>query len=284
MGMVADVERFTVLINQAFFADLPGKDIGGRAADYSGFAKGRPDLVDFYTSNEKTKGHISMLEKTDKKDLKHISTLHEIPEKADHKGDFLNIFSLKGNGDVFQVSDLLRMADLRGAELLDEVREDGKTMRQEGGVISIDITYSNDQKLDVFGSKAPIYTVSAKFIPMKYYKIAYESFAGKDKDSRIMHSVHGLLFLIQVKGYIRIFSIGNLLTVLSTAMVSLALASTLTDYIMSYAPCLGLKDHYNILKFQPTMDFGDLEQRISELEADCKKRNIPYDPTKIKAS
>lgn len=170
------------------------------------------------------------------------------------------------------------MADLRGAAILDEVREDGTTMREEGGVISIDVTYSNDVKLDIFGKAPPIYTVTAKFIPMKYYKIAYESLLSEDE--RIMHSVHGLLFLINVKGYVKTFTLTNLLTVLTTAMVSLAMASTLTDYIMSYAPCLGLKNHYNSIKFQETMDFSDLDARIAAL----KERLPDYNPTKVKAS
>jgi hypothetical protein len=196
--MVADMERFTVLINQAFTADVPGHDVSGRASDSQGFIKGRPDLVDFYTQNEETKGYIHRLEKDDKDKLKHISTLHQIPSKADFKGDFENVFSLKGNGDVLAVSELLRMADLRGSELLDEVRGDGTTMRTEGAVIAVDITYTNAAQWDFLGTKEPHYTISAKFIPMQYYKIVYESMPTHDSKFRTMHDVHGLLFLFTV--------------------------------------------------------------------------------------
>jgi len=149
-------------------------------------------------------------------------------------------------------------------------------------VISIDITYSNVKNWDFFGKAPPTYTVSAKFIPMKYYKIAYETMHGTDK--RTMHSVHGLLFQINVQGYIRTFTLTNLLTVLTTAMVSLAMASTLTDAIMAYCPCLALKDHYNVLKFQPTMDFSDLEERIRVVKEQCKAKGQKYDPSQVKSS
>jgi len=282
---VADVERFTMLINQAFSADLPGAgpNVQGRSADFQGFAVGRPDLIDFYTKNANTKGRIARLEKEDAAELKAIVAEHPIPTKADDKGDFKNTYSIAGNGDVFEVSDILRMADIRGADVLDVVRGDGSTMRTEGGVISIDITYTNKAKLDVLGNAEPHYVVSAKYIPMKYYKIDYESMdkAGKE---RIMHDVHGLLILINVQGAIRVFTMANLLVVLTTAMVSLALANTLTDYIMSYAPCLGVTDHYDILKYQPTMDFSDLRDRIKGLKKKCAAKGKPYDSKKVKAS
>lgn len=174
------------------------------------------------------------------------------------------------------------MADLRGGSMLDLPRDDGTTMRQKGGVVSIDITYSNKKNLDLFGNEPPIYTVSAKFIPMKYYKIQYETM--HDEDTRTMSDVNGLLFLINVTGAIRTFDLTNLLTVLTTAMVSLALASTLTDLLMSYAPCLGLKDHYNILKYQPTMDFSDLEDRINTIKEQAKAKGETYQPSKHKSS
>lgn len=282
---IADVERFTVLVNQAFSADTPGaKNVKGNAADFYGFVEGRPDLVDFYTSNAKAKGHIAQLEKDDADELKAIVAEHPIPvKKPDGKGFFKNTFALEGMGDVLEVNDILRMADIRGAALLDEVRPDGTTMRTEGGVISLDITYTNKANWDWFGQMEPHYVISAKYIPMKYYKLDYESYDPKLKQ-RTMHDVHGLLFLIEVKGAIRVFTLTNLLTVLTTAMVSLALANTLTDVIMSYAPCLGLSAHYDILKYQPTMDFSDLQARVDAVKKQCADQGKPYDPAKSKAS
>merc|ERR1719224_89858 len=87
------------------------------------------------------------------------------------------------------------------------------------------------------------------------------------QDARIMYQVHGLLFVVTVRGSIRIFSWSHLLVVLSTAMVSLAMANTLTDLIMSYWPGLSsTSGHYNILKYQMSMDFSSLSKTIRRLQ------------------
>jgi len=272
----SDVERFTLRINQAFSSAVDG--VSGTSTDFEGFAEGRPDLQDFYTSR---KGYVSRLEKKDAEQLEHIAALHPIPSKADFTGDFKNMFH-DGNGDIFEVNDILRMADLRGGSMLDILRDDGTTMRQKGAVVTIDVTYSNKKIFDIFGNTPETYVMSAKFLPMTYYKIQYETI--HDADTRTMSDVHGLLIMINVTGSIRTFDLTNLLTVLTTAMVSLALASTLTDLILSYAPCLGLKDHYNILKYQPTMDFSDLQARINTLKEQAKAQGKEYDTAVHKSS
>merc|ERR1711966_565347 len=67
---------------------------------------------------------------------------------------------------------------------------------------------------------------------------------------------------------------------LTTAMVALAMATTVTDYIMSYC-CLSLSPHYNMLKYQPTMDFGDFRMAKEVVK---ERHANDYDPRKHKAT
>lgn len=291
---VADVERFNVNINQAFSADTPhtfvntvieamtGKQtlLKGRSSEFQGFVKGRPDLADFYT---KKNGWIERMEKDEKDHLKVIAKRHAVPDMPDHSGAFRNLYSGR-NGDVLSVGDLLRMADLRGEDLLDEVRPDGTSMRQTGGVVQVTIEYSNKQFWDVFGLAKPEYVIKAKFIPMDYYQIVYDVIDQADHDKRTVHQVRGLLFLIDVGGSIHTFSIQHLLMVLTTAMVSLAMATTLTDAYMQYippwvrCPCRlnPMNAFYVALKYQDSADFSDVKEIVTNLETSQGKE---YQPT-----
>lgn len=270
---VADVERFTVLLNQAFEADYKGPFRSGAASDFDGFSEGRPDLQSFFT---KRKGYIKKLEKKMADDLAAAHTEQPIPDKPNPDGDFPSAMGLQV-GDIFSIGDVLKMADLRGEDLLDEVRADYKTMRSAGAVISIDVEYSNQKNMDWLGSEEPHYTISAKYLPMKAYKIEYETMI--DENTRTTHNVHGLLFIITVKGYIHTFSLTYLLTFLTTALVSITMASTITDYAMSY--CFSMSDHYDLLKYQPSMDFSTVRTHMSELK---QSKGKDYDPARNKYS
>lgn len=273
---VADVEDFTILINQAFDVDIPGQkeDITGVAADFHGYVEGRPDLADYFT---KHKGYIKKLEAKNGKALEASTQEIEIPLKKpwlkEHKAttdDFDSIFSLPF-GDVFAIQDILKLADLRGKDFIDVPRKDGSSIRSQGAVITIDITYSNAAHWDFFGNTKPHYTISAQYMPMKSYKIVYEkeSVDGGGK-KRSMHDVNGLLFQIQVKGKIRVFDLTHMLTVLTTAMVSIAMATTLTDYAMSYV-CGDMSKHYDLIKYQPSVDFGDVRAYRDMLKKEHKE-------------
>jgi hypothetical protein len=253
----ADIERFTVLINHAFSSDIAGgSNIGGRASDFQGYEAGRPELEDFFT---KRKGYIQRLEKDKKDDLEDISKKHEIPMEANASSDFGKTWQIP-LGDIMSVGDLLKLCDIRGAGLLDYVRRNGESIRYEGGVIQVDVTYSNAAKFDFWGHSEPHYTITAKYMPMHKYSVVYDKLDKTDETKREVHKVHGLLFLFTVKGEIRAFTLTALLTMLTTALVSLTLATTITDFAMSY--CFSNSVSYDVLKYQPSADFSDLRARV----------------------
>lgn len=253
---VAEVERFNILVNQAFESTHGGKTVQGRAFDFDAYIKGHKSLQDMGTVKAQPNPVKHLKSKTEA-----AAMLSHVPVKADlHKDDdskkaspFESVYA-QDDGDMISVDDIMRMADARGAALLDEPRENGETMRSEGAVITMDITYDNAKSFDFLGNTNATYTITASYLPMKYYRITYDTLL-KGGEERTVSNVYGLLILMNVNGKIRTFSISYMLTYLTTAMVSLALATTLTDYIMQYA--MGaMSPRFSLLKFQTSMKFG----------------------------
>lgn len=270
MKFVAEVERFRLLINQAFHSEVPGQDLSGRAADFNAFIHGRTQLQDMKMKHQ---GFVEHIEETIAKVVRHW----KIPEgKPNATIPFGTVYSTS-EGDVMAVSDLMRMADARGAAILDEPRLDGTSMRSQGAVISMNIRYTNVQKFDPFGKADPRYTITASYLPMRYYKVVHQKLLSDDE--RLMLNVHGILILIRVAGAIRVFSFTHMLTILTTAIVSLAMATTLTDYIMMY--CFQMSDKYTTIKYQTTMDFSEVRKSLMAVKS---KYGDKYSPLTNKAN
>lgn len=192
---------------------------------------------------------------------------------ANDSSPFGSVYAVN-DGDVMSVADVMRMADVRGAAVLDQPRPDGTTMRTQGAVLSMSIEYDNTVPWDYLGKAPPHYTITCQYLPMRYYKIVYEELMANDE--RRLLNVHGLLIIMRIQGKIRVFSWMHLMTILTTAMVSLAMASTLTDYLMLYL--FKLSPQYNIIKFQPTQDFGAFGKSLAAVE-----KKPDYNPLTNKA-
>lgn len=276
MSYIAEVERFRLLINQAFQSDLPGQDLSGRAGDFDAYIHGTKHLQNMKTEHQGFVAHLA-----DK--LKAVVKHWHIPAGRPNASiPFETVYST-AEGDVMSVGDVMKLADARGAAMLDQPRADGTTMRSQGAVISLNIKYSNAQSWDPFAKAKPTYTMTAAYMPMRYYKIEYQEMFGEvskegRKTERRMVNVHGILVLMRVYGSIRVFSLSHLLQILTTAMVSLAMARTLTDYIMMY--CFDMSGKYTIIKYQPTMDFGVMRTSLAGVK---KKYGANYDHMTNKA-
>lgn len=269
LTFIAEVERFQLLINQAFQSQISGHDVSGRAADFDAYIHGRGHLEDMHTKHQGFVKHVQSK-------LAAIVQNYEIPDgKPNASSPFQSVYAMN-SGDMMSVADVMRMADVRGSAMLDQPREGGETMRTEGAVISMSIEYDNTQVWDFWGKAKPFYTITASYLPMRYYKIVYEDLISDDE--RLMLNVHGLLILMRVFGKVRVFSWTHLLTILTTAMVSLAMASTLTDYMMMYL--FKYSTRYTIIKYNPTQDFGELDSSVTGLKRKLKDN---YNPLTNKA-
>lgn len=239
---LADVERFTLLVNQAYQAfDDKGNRIAGRAADFKGVVDPISKRSRQYLDHKVYKGTVTHTTITGEQDTYEIgASTDNSPFKSIRKVD---------QGDIVSIEDLMLMADPRGKSLLDAPREDGSTMRWEGAVMSVDIEYTNQALWDPFAQTEPHYVMTVSYLPMKEYKIQY----GEDSpNGRARRNVHGILILFWVGGHIYQFDYTELMTVLSTALVSVAVASTLTDFLMMYA--FADSKQFTTMKYQPSPD------------------------------
>lgn len=268
-SFMAEVERFSLIINQAFQSSMYDNTVSGRAADSDAFLRGHSHLQNMYT---KRKGFMKHLESM----LKQNARLTPIPSWEPNNNSVFPTVYARRLGDVMTLTDVMRMADLRGAKLMDMVRPDGTTMRSQGAVLDMSIEYSNARQWDIFGHQEPYYTITCSFVPMKYYKIIYEEKVSQDQ--RFRYDVHGILLLMRVHGKIRVWDWTHLLTVLTTAMVSLAMANTVTDYMMLYL--FQFSSRYSIIKYQPTQDFGKFSTVLDAVE---EKHGANFDPLTHKA-
>eukprot|EP00747_Dinoflagellata_sp_TGD_P024431 gnl/TRDRNA2_/TRDRNA2_130541_c1_seq1.p1 gnl/TRDRNA2_/TRDRNA2_130541_c1~~gnl/TRDRNA2_/TRDRNA2_130541_c1_seq1.p1 ORF type:complete len:605 (-),score=151.31 gnl/TRDRNA2_/TRDRNA2_130541_c1_seq1:78-1892(-) len=250
---VADAEDFRLLISQAYMVQTDhGVQTGnaGECDTYMEALKKENEATDLKKS--KIQGHIKY------KGAEGAPI--PIPRGKD-VWKYEDSAASTEEGDIISVGGLIKLADPRGRYLLDAPREDGRSLRWAGGVISVSIEYTNKAKLDPLGQTGPHYVISANYLPMDDYKIMYSE---PTAAGRTVHDVHGILFLFTVVGKIHVFSVSYLLKILTTAMVSLAMAATLTDAIMMYV--MEFSPNYTILKYQPTMDFSVFRERIGMLQ------------------
>jgi len=269
VAFVADLERFVLIVNQAFQSDESSMDvpitITGNAVDYKGYIDGADGMTHLFRMKDARLGHRSPEGSSLETPLPHgrpdASSL--FPSAVSHK-----------YGDEMSIIDILNLADPRGSFLLDANRTDGTTMRYEGSVIELTVEWSNKVPWDFFGSAKPHYTYRARILPMREYRIAYDVLIGDDR--RLAREVHGFLIVMQVRGSIHVFNATHFLTILTTALVSLALAATLTDYIMMYL--CPLRNVYTNLKYQNSEDFSDYAASISRTK---KAAGVQYQGVKL---
>jgi len=265
---VADVERFTLLISQAFKTEEEPY-FGGQSGSFHSEVKSARSESGLQLNKKLPKRVTAKFKHKDTDGSPHRL---DIPDKPDPKSEFPSLLSLN-IGDVISLGDLIKLADPRGVELLDAELENGETLRHGGAVLEVTVEYDNYKMMDPLGTEEPYYTISASILPLGEYKIMY--YKEVDGDSRVLVDVHGILIVVHVVGRIRVFSFSQLLTVLTTAMVSLAIAGTATDFMMTY--CMADSTQYKVCQNQPTLDFGDFRTTMKALKAHHGPRYDPFD-------
>merc|ERR1712032_226994 len=125
--------------------------------------------------------------------------------------------------------------------------DDGFTRRWNGGVIHIDITYSNKKHFDIFGTADIKYVMHPTLTPMLEFKKMYTDAEDNDAN-RVLDNVHGFLLVAKVSGHLRVFDLQNLLQVLTTSIGLFALASKVVETLM--VKCGPHKESYQLLMAQ----------------------------------
>lgn len=258
---IADVESFHVLISHTYQRE--GSALMGRSQVTDGVldsgeaaAAHRADIIreqfgqealesimgGGYNSGTRggTRGRMRLAGST-------AAQASEIPEASGQNPDFSTLKRTEW-GDRISIRDLLKLANPRGAEVvLSELGEDNMPRRERGGILALNIEYSNYAPFDFWGTTEPHYVISGRLLPMQWYYQWYaapseakpawpldgEAERPRDSDRRQIVGHQGLLITAHLHGSIRRFDAMNLLMAIATAAVLLAVAGNATDWLMA---------------------------------------------------
>lgn len=175
-------------------------------------------------------------------------------------------------GDSISIRDLLEMIRPQHKDYLawKTHEERRRTVRSDGAVIALRIQYTNKQLLDYMG-KAPIkYMLTATLLPLKENKQMWSD-DNSLEPMRTIYNAHGLTIIAGISGDLHVFSVTQLLTVLSSSLVLIATAITLVDALLMYL--LPEKDRYTLIKVQKTHDYDESDKKETTIGDILNKSN-----------
>ena len=183
-------------------------------------------------------------------------------------------------GDIMSMSELFEAAGMPrtggvagvSSDLyLDRTEESADTLRYNGIVLLIIVDYAGTS----VGEDTVKYSYHVKHVPVVEYKYeevkdySYtDSVTGVMMVRREVWNRHGVRIIVVHAGWMGKFSFVELLKTLVTGLALLALAGTLTDYVVMRL--LPNADVYRRYKNVRTIDFSDLKPDTRELKDDKK--------------
>eukprot|EP00929_Paragymnodinium_shiwhaense_P108020 TRINITY_DN74357_c0_g1_i1.p1 TRINITY_DN74357_c0_g1~~TRINITY_DN74357_c0_g1_i1.p1 ORF type:complete len:548 (+),score=120.78 TRINITY_DN74357_c0_g1_i1:139-1782(+) len=198
------------------------------------------------------KARQAAIDKAHRVDLKG-NPLTALP-KGSNASSLQGLPSLRITSDGYisvSVGDMLAMAlGEESSHFLDEPSaETGMPMRETGGVLSLNVRYTNRGLADLWGSNRAILVLSAELLPSLDVRL----WKSKDisADERYIDDNKGLIIVLHVEGNIQFLVLSECLVLLAQSVVLFAAAMVVTDYIMIYIPCADLKGKGQTLKYQP---------------------------------
>jgi len=242
---IADLDRFTLLIDHAFI--LPFEDVeqgapvaNGGANDFQGYVEVCETISELkrtgckevpipcfsgcdYKAEGRRLADYTLLE-GDSEGMPNMRRL------ADSESP--DFFSIKV-GDIIPMGELLRLA---GIDLNNATSRLGESRRSEGFVIQIDVDYRN---VDPYAFMSPWKTGPVKYVyrvgmlPMETYKETSQELLD-DGERRILHDWHGVFVKVKLGGSIQYFFWPQLLILLTTSLGLLAAADSVIFYYACY--------------------------------------------------
>lgn len=254
---IADVESFHVLISHTYQSALdPGSKLMGRSQVTDGVLESGEaeaayradrlreqfgqDAIEAVMGGRRPRGRMRLAGST-------AARASEIPEVSGQNPDFTTLKRTEW-GDRISIRDLLKLADPLGAEVvLAERGEENMPRRERGGILALNIEYSNWAPFDFWGRSEPHYVISGRLLPMQWYyqwyaapseaKAAWpldgEGESPRDAERRQIVGHQGLLITAHLHGSVRRFDSMSLLMAIATAAVLLAVAGNATDWLMA---------------------------------------------------
>lgn len=215
---MADIEQYTIMVDHEYQTLLPDGSMkfGGRGGDRNGkllvgenmnlmealgirhvklAGAQAPDASRRLFAPQAAEGWLKHKFHQNRTELR-------IPEKSQHQrlDEFGSAVSTP-YGDIFSVSDLIKLADPRGASvILDRNRPCCNTsVRWDGGHLLINIYYTNKKQWFFRPVDPARYSVSVDLLPAPEYKHMYAE-ESQDGRTRKLFDVHGMLISTRVTG------------------------------------------------------------------------------------
>jgi len=276
-AFIADIERYRLLISHSYEVDDGDLDEGARvlmgrsestlgkldaatavpSAMRSRWPKGNGDLA-MPAGSAAAEAHVrhSANSKTD------APVYTKIPSYEGGNLEFRSIYHSPW-GDELSVADLLKLADPSGANAVLSMKgENGLSRRERGGVVMVNIEYTNERSFDVLGLTPPRYIISARLLPMQWLYQSHATPMGNN--TRKIEAYQGFLIYGNVHGHIRTFHWLTLLQVAATALVLLAVAGMVTEVAMTHGTTLAHK--YQLIRHQPDKQVRELRNFSGSLQ------------------
>lgn len=267
---IADIERYTLKMSHSFSSPVIGKF--GVSTDFQGLFAACPN------------NHPKDIA-TDCKRVKIPGTSGAIaPEDASTlvSQEDIGISTLKGAAtgeDVISVADLLRTCpvaqkfpkvreNVLDAELPKDFGHEGKSLREAGGMLLLDVDYSNNGYLRPgipllpsslgMDIKPITYMYRPYFVPTnknEKFQLVEES---DHAEERVIDIWYGLTIKMQFNGQLVVFTWSKVLKALTAGLVLLSMASTLVVSAASYI--LPMNEKYNALMYQMSEDMSNFKE------------------------
>jgi len=261
---IADIESFKLKFSHSYTA--PDIAMHGVSTEHQGFFAACPNN---HPSDVKTECKRTKVPNTSgaaaAEDLVGLSSTKE-----------MGIPSLTGTPtgeDEISVRDLLKTTPVAqdhhletplDAQLPAGLGHPGKSLREVGGMVLLDVDYSNDAITrpgfhGLLGPRLAVkpvtYEYRPSFVPTRTNTINQVIQRDDDAQTRTVDVWHGITIKFQFNGRLVKFSWQGLLKSLTTALVLVTMASTLVGMFAAYVAALSEK--YCLLMYQLSEDFSD---------------------------
>eukprot|EP00746_Dinoflagellata_sp_MGD_P032925 gnl/MRDRNA2_/MRDRNA2_178436_c0_seq1.p1 gnl/MRDRNA2_/MRDRNA2_178436_c0~~gnl/MRDRNA2_/MRDRNA2_178436_c0_seq1.p1 ORF type:complete len:535 (-),score=51.73 gnl/MRDRNA2_/MRDRNA2_178436_c0_seq1:20-1402(-) len=247
--LIADLERFEIVIDHAFESDR-NLGIAGSSRDVQGL----------WVKRALGTGLLGMTT-TDSAFAIPCEGVHCSGQSVEHVQEIPSARSTY-LGDIISVADLVKLADATsasGMEVLDGLRRDGKSLRHAGGVIVITLEYDNRLAWTPLGTRKLVYKYVPSLFDLSSYNKIYSKWAWPTGTEGAVE-VNGLQIVVNFRGRLLGFDFFNLLLLLAASAALLLATRFLVDFLSCYIA--KLRGKYYVLKYQPTLEFSRYEKRM----------------------
>jgi len=286
---VADIENFTLKMKHSFMA--PAIGMAGVSTTLAGFIRACQD------------SHPKSLEDCIRMKFPGGTYSSETVVSEDMQGlqsaEKLGIRSLssKRGVDIMSVGDLFRLTpeaikhgwqdDVADRKMPATMGHPEYSLREAGGMLMLSVNYDNTgvgrpgfPYIDLpglfLGAIKPItYTYRPYFIPTTTNKKVEVFFKSEQSTHRTVNVWFGVTVKLSFEGQLVKFSMTQLLTTLTTALVLLSSATTIVTYLALYV--MKASDKYTLMMYQYTEDFSEYKD-LMKMNREKKAANKPVCP------